>query len=52
METCNRVILMNDGEIIKDGSCEKILTDKELLESNGIELPLCMQGMSITKKSW
>lgn len=51
METCNRVLLMNDGEIVKDGNCEEILTDKDLLESNGMELPLCMQGMTITKKN-
>lgn len=47
MDTCNRVILMNDGEIIKDGECEKILSDKELLESNGLELPLCMQDRRV-----
>lgn len=51
METCNRVILMNDGMIIKDGNAEDILTDNKLLESNGMELPLCMQDIVI-KKSW
>ena len=40
MDTCNRVILMNDGRVVRDGSREEILTDEELLVSNGLELPL------------
>ncbi len=51
MDTCNRVILMNDGEIVKDGGCEEILNDKDLLESNGLELPLCLQGKIIAKET-
>ena len=42
-ETCQRVILMHDGKIIKDAPTEEILTDKELLESNHMELPLKLQ---------
>lgn len=44
METCNRVILINNGKIVKDGGTEEVLTDRKLLEDNGLELPLCMQG--------
>ncbi|CAK7079194.1 ABC transporter ATP-binding protein [Tissierella sp.] len=44
METCNRVILMNNGGIVKYGDTEEVLIDRELLESNGLELPLCMKG--------
>lgn len=40
MDTCNRVILMNGGRVVRDGSKEEILTDEELLVSNGLELPL------------
>lgn len=43
LETCNRTILMADGKIIKDGNTKDILTDKELLEANNLELPLCLQ---------
>lgn len=39
-DTCNRVILMADGNIIADGSPDDILTNEELLEANGLELPL------------
>ena len=44
LETCNRVILMSDGKIIADGQTREILTDKTLLEANGLELPFCLQG--------
>ena len=43
LDTCSRVILMANGTIIRDGKAEEILSDKELLEENGLELPLCMQ---------
>ena len=43
LDTCSRVILMAEGTIIRDGKAEEILSDKELLETNGLELPLCMQ---------
>ena len=43
LDTCSRVILMAEGTIIRDGKAEEILSDKELLEANGLELPLCMQ---------
>ncbi|MGI5985967.1 MAG: ABC transporter ATP-binding protein [Clostridiales bacterium] len=46
LETCNRVILMSEGKIIADGAARNILTDKDLLEANGLELPLCLQGES------
>lgn len=42
LETCNRVILMHNGKIIRDGLAKDILTDKELLENNGLELPFCL----------
>lgn len=41
-DTCNRVILINDGKIVADGAPDVILKDRELLESNGLELPLSM----------
>ena len=43
LDTCSRVILMAEGTIIRDGKAEEILSDKGLLEANGLELPLCMQ---------
>lgn len=41
-DTCSRVILMNEGEIVSDGEKEKLLRDQKLLEENGLELPLSL----------
>ncbi len=43
MDTCDRVILLDDGRIIADDSADVILYDKALLESHGLELPLSLQ---------
>lgn len=42
LDTCRRTIIMSNGEIVCDGLTKEILSDKELLEANGLELPLCM----------
>lgn len=42
LDTCERVIMFTDGEIVYDGPAEKILRDKDFLEKNGLELPLCL----------
>ncbi len=39
-DTCERTILLADGKIVKEGKTEEILLNKELLEQNGLELPL------------
>lgn len=39
-DTCSKIILMNNGRIIKIGSKDEILKDKKLLEDNDLELPL------------
>ena len=43
LETCSRVILLADGQIIADGKTEDILTNQKLLEENSLELPLRYQ---------
>ncbi len=40
LDTCERVVLLDEGRIIADGKSEDILQDKELLEGHGLELPL------------
>lgn len=47
LDTCSRVILMADGKIVQDGDAKEILSDRELLEANGLELPFCMQGRGL-----
>lgn len=44
LDTCERTIVLSDGKIVCDGLTKEVLSDRELLESNGLELPLCMQG--------
>lgn len=39
-DTCERVILLSGGKIAADGGAKEILTDRELLEEHGLELPL------------
>lgn len=41
-DTCNRVVLFNNGKIVAQGSPEEILRDKKLLCENGMELPLSL----------
>ena len=44
LETCTRTILISDGQICADGKTEEILSDQVLLDENGLELPLLLQG--------
>lgn len=46
LDTCERTILMAAGKIICDAPTKEILTDKELLEANGLELPFCLQRIN------
>lgn len=42
LETCDSVILMSEGRIVCEGNTKEILYDRELLEANNLELPLCL----------
>ncbi len=39
-DTCERVVLLSGGKIAADADAKEILTDRELLEGHGLELPL------------
>ncbi len=39
---CDKIIVMNNGKIIKIGNKEEILKDEELLISNDLEIPLSL----------
>lgn len=45
-DTCERTIILDHGEMIIDGHTKEILTNKELLESHGLELPLSFQRIN------
>ncbi len=42
LDTCDRVILLWDGQIAADGPAQVILKDRALLEQNRMELPLSL----------
>ncbi|MEI6756963.1 MAG: ATP-binding cassette domain-containing protein [Chlorobium sp.] len=42
-DTCQRVCIMNKGRIAANGPAKDILCNRELLESNNLELPLRLQ---------
>lgn len=42
-EICNRVIMLDKGLMVADGSAKKILSDKVLLERHNLLLPFCLR---------
>jgi len=51
LETCGRVIVLKDGKVAADGTASEILTNGELLEECGLELPLSLQNCPVCGKS-
>lgn len=43
LDICDKVILLNHGQVKAIGKAKDILTDKQLLEDNGLELPFRLQ---------
>jgi len=43
-EICSRVIMLDKGLIVADGSAKKILSDKVLLERHNLFLPFCLRS--------
>jgi cobalt/nickel transport system ATP-binding protein len=46
-ELCERVIVLKDGEIAADGLSRKLLSDSELMEACGLEVPLSIRNCPI-----
>ncbi len=44
-DTCERVCIMKEGGISAEGPTKELLSSRELLESNSLELPLRLQGV-------
>ena len=44
LDTCDRVILLSDGQIAADGAAQEILRDRTLLENHRMELHLSLSG--------
>jgi cobalt/nickel transport system ATP-binding protein len=43
LEICPRVILLDEGKIVANGGTKKILSNKSLMESHGLEVPLSLK---------
>ncbi len=43
LEICNKVVLLDKGQIVADGDTKKILSNKLLMESHGLEVPLSLR---------
>lgn len=46
LDVCRRCIVIRDGQIVADGLSYEILSDRELLEENNLELPLSLQRVA------
>jgi ABC-type cobalamin/Fe3+-siderophores transport system ATPase subunit len=46
--TCSRVILLAGGSVRADSPATRALCDTELLEANGLEVPLGLHGLDAT----
>jgi len=47
LELCQRTIIIKDGRIISDGQTKDILTNKNLMEEAGMEVPLSLQNCPV-----
>lgn len=47
LETCSRVILLDDGKVVADGPIREILADRELMNWHGLEIPHSLEPHEI-----
>lgn len=43
LDTCERTIVLKNGQIVADGDTQNILLDRDLMEECDLELPLSCQ---------
>jgi len=44
LDVCDRCLVLREGAVVADGPAREILSDPVLMEENGLELPLTLQG--------
>ncbi len=42
-KTCHRVVVIDSGKVVGDGPVEEVLSNRELMESHGLEVPFSLQ---------
>lgn len=50
LELCERTIVLKEGMVVSDGPTADILTDLELMEQSGLEMPLVLQSCPVCGK--
>lgn len=43
LELCDRVIILKEGRVFRQGAANELLADEMLMEEAGLELPYCLQ---------
>jgi cobalt/nickel transport system ATP-binding protein len=43
LELCDRVIILKEGRVFRQGAATELLADEVLMEEAGLELPYCLQ---------
>jgi cobalt/nickel transport system ATP-binding protein len=43
LELCNRIIILKEGRLFDQGNAKELLSNQELMEKAGLELPFCLQ---------
>lgn len=51
LATCQRVLVLQNGQVAADGPATEILTNRDLLENSGLELPLALQACPVCAQS-
>lgn len=51
LEVCTRCVILNRGRVVAEGIPAVILRDRDLLEQNGLELPLSFQRITPARES-
>jgi cobalt/nickel transport system ATP-binding protein len=49
-ETCERVLLLSEGRLVRDASARDVFQDRELLSSCRLEQPLSMQRCAVCSR--
>ncbi|MEM1366695.1 MAG: ABC transporter ATP-binding protein [Cyanobacteria bacterium P01_H01_bin.15] len=47
-EVCDRVILLNGGQILADGHPDRVMCHQDLMEDSGLEVPYSLRGRSLS----
>jgi cobalt/nickel transport system ATP-binding protein len=48
LDVCKRCVIIKEGTIIADGTSEELLSNRQLLEENNLELPLSFQQRNLS----